>query len=92
MPRAAEFETAVGRNHRLDRVGDQRKPRTGLDSVQLRCDVERASQIVRTSSELVGELQQNPANLFGFLLLEFHDLVVDFDGLHRLDEQAGAAG
>ena len=31
-------------------------------------------------------------DLFGFLLLERDDLVVDFNGGERLDEQRGAAG
>src|SRR5262249_60139035 len=34
---------------------------------------------------------QNPPDLFGLLLLERDDVVVDFDGAERLEEQAGAA-
>ena len=39
----------------------------------------------------VGQLEENAADLFELLLLERDDLVVDVDGLERLDEQAGAA-
>ena len=57
--------------------------------------VATSSVRVRSSgrlAELIRQLQQDPADFFGFLLFELDDLVVDLNRLHRLDEQARAAG
>ncbi len=43
------------------------------------------------SAERVGQRQQNPADLLGFLLLERDDVVVDLDRAERLEKQARAA-
>ena len=41
--------------------------------------------------ERIGEREQDAPDLFGFLLLERDDVVVDLDRAERLEEQAGAA-
>ena len=51
-----------------------------------------ALQVARTLAERVGQREQDAVDLFRLLLLERDDLVVDFDGAERLDEQGGAAG
>ena len=56
-----------------------------------------ATSIVRSRSsgrraEGVGQREQDAADFLGFLLLERDDVVVDLDGLERLEEQARAAG
>ena len=55
-----------------------------------------AASIVRWRSpaatpKRVGEAQENPAHLLGFLLLERDDVVVDLNGAERFEEQARAA-
>ena len=42
-------------------------------------------------AEAIGQREQDAVDLFGFLLLERDDLVVDFDRAERLEEQGGAA-
>jgi hypothetical protein len=42
-------------------------------------------------AKCVRERQQDPADLFGLLLFDRHDVVVDFDGAERLEVQTGAA-
>ena len=70
----------------------QREPRARLDDVELGRDVDRPLELVGPRAEGVGQREQDAADLLGLLLLERDDLVVDLDGLERLDEQARAAG
>src|SRR5690554_6495178 len=92
MPGGAQLEAAVSGDNRLDAANLLREAGPRLDDVELRRDVERPPQIVRPAAERVGEREQDAPDFLGFLLLQRDDVVVDLDGLQRLDEQARAGG
>ena len=71
---------------------DMREARPRLDDIELGGDVDRPAQVVRASAERVGQREQDAADFLGLLLLERDDVVVDLDGVERLEIQAGAAG
>ena len=63
----------------------------GEHQVQLRQDVCRLLQLSRTLAKTIGQLRQQPSDFRRFLLLQLHSFIVEPYGLHRLDENAGAA-
>ena len=93
MTRAAQLERAVCGDHRLHAADHDARtaPRAWMTSSSV-ADVDRPLEVVRPAAERVGQREQDAAHFLGFLLLERDDVVVDLDGLERLEEQAGAAG
>ena len=79
MPRRLQLERPVGRQPRLDAVDRLREPGARLANVELGGRLDRPLQIHRPRAERVGQRQQDAADLFGFLLLQRDDVVVDFD-------------
>ena len=89
-PRSSNVPSAA--IDRLDAADHLREARARLDHVELGGDVDRALEVVGPRAEGVGQREQDAADLFGLLLFERDDVVVDLDGLERLEEQARAAG
>ena len=93
MACATEFERAVAARSPARRHSTicENRARAWID-VELGRDIDRALQVVRPGAEIVGQREQDAADLLRLLFLERDDVVVDLDGLERLDEEARAAG
>ena len=92
MSSSLQLERSVSGDDRFDGARHQREPRARLDDVQRGGDFDRSLELVRPRAEGIGQREQDALHLLRLLLLERDDVVVDLDGLERLDEQAGAAG
>ncbi len=92
VPRRAQFEAAVGRDRGLDAVDGDRELRARLQHVELGRRANRPLEIVAAGGgSASASAEKDPTDLFGLLLLERDDVVVDFDGAERLEKEAGAA-
>ena len=91
MPRRLQLEGAVGGQSRLDAVDGRGVLRARLQHVEIDCRLDGALEVRRAGAKGVGQRQQNPPNFLDLLLLERHDVVVDFHRAERLEEQTRAA-
>src|SRR6476659_5071302 len=91
MPRRAKLQAAIGGDRRLDPVHEDRKQRARLQDVEFRGGANRSIEILSAATECVGEPEKNTSDLFGLLLLERDDVVVDFNGAERLEKETRAA-
>ena len=92
MARAFQLERSVSCDDRFYGAGHQREACAGLNHVERRCHFDRPFELVGPCAEGVRQREQDAPDLFYLLLFQRNDLVVDLDGLERLDEQARAAG
>src|SRR5207344_791438 len=70
---------------------EDRKLRARLQHVELGRSANRSLEILPPAAEAVCQREKDATHLFRFLLLERHDVVVDFDGAERLEKKTGAA-
>ena len=68
-----------------------REGHLGLNDVELGGGIEHLPQLDGLCAETVGQQPQNSMNFFPLLLLERHDVIVDFHRAQRLEVQAGTA-
>jgi hypothetical protein len=90
MARGHQIECAVCGDHWLHSTDHDRETGTRLNDVELRRNLNRPFELLGAPAERVGQLEEDAANLFCLLLFERDDLVIDLNGLERLDEQARA--
>ena len=88
----AQLDVSGRGQQRLHGVHHVGEPGPRLQQIELLGDGEAHPEVAGAVAEPIGERQQDAEDLLGLLLLERHDVVVDLDGGHRLEEQAGAAG
>ncbi len=91
VPALAQFDVAGGREHRLHRVHRVGEPRPRLQQVEFFGHGQRHAEIARPRPEAIAQLEQDAEDLLRFFLFGRHDVVVDLDRRHRLEEQTGAA-
>src|SRR5262245_22682709 len=86
-----KLKRAVLRELRLYAIDIGGEACASLKNVQFRTCLNGSVQIQRPRTKRIGQGEKDSTNFLALLLLESHDVVVDFDRAQRLQEQAGTA-